>query len=90
MLNPPIESLVKKVNSKYALVIATAKRARQIVATRKQTLLDTRKAVTVALTEILEDKVKVVRPDEANKTGKAGRMGKDDMADRTQGEQDGS
>lgn len=90
MLNPSIESLVKKVNSKYALVIATAKRARQIVASRKQSFLDTRKAVTVALTEILEDKVKVVRPDEANRTGKAGRMGKDDMADRAQGEQDSS
>ncbi|HHY34537.1 MAG TPA: DNA-directed RNA polymerase subunit omega [Firmicutes bacterium] len=89
MLNPPIESLVKKVNSKYALVIATAKRARQIVATRRQNLLDTRKAVTVALTEILEDKVKVVRPDETNKADKRGRMGNGDMADRTQGAQDG-
>ncbi|MBE3519020.1 MAG: DNA-directed RNA polymerase subunit omega [Firmicutes bacterium] len=82
MLNPPIESLVKKVNSKYALVIATAKRARQIVASRKQNPLDTRKAVTVALTEILEDKVKVVRPDEPKKGDKRGTATNGDAAEQ--------
>ena len=89
MLNPPIESLVKKVNSKYALVIGTAKRARQIVATKKQSVLDTRKAVSIALTEILEDRVKIVRPDELDTQGAAGTATPDGASGRVTSEPGG-
>ncbi len=64
MNRPYIDNLLKKVDSKYSLVIAAARRARQIV-DGQPALVDEKKydfkAVTIALHEIDEGKVKVVR-----------------------------
>lgn len=59
MLYPSIDTLVKKADSRYTLVIATAKRARQIME-GADVLLETEasKPVTKALAEINEDKIK--------------------------------
>ncbi|WP_026531183.1 DNA-directed RNA polymerase subunit omega [Haematomicrobium sanguinis] len=67
IINPPIDSLLKETDSKYALVIYSAKRARQINAYYAQLheglfeyvgpLVDTRlneKALSIALREINE------------------------------------
>ncbi len=58
MLQPPLEAFSDKTMSRYSLVVATAKRARQIVNGAK-VLIDTKsnKPVTVAMEEILAGKV---------------------------------
>ncbi len=59
MLSPPINQLLKKVDSRYTLVIATAKRAREIIDGDKQLLeVDSYKPVTVAAYEIANNKIK--------------------------------
>ena len=58
MIYPSLDHLLKKVDSKYTLVVLTARRAREIVAGER--VLVTRKsnkAVTIALEEIGADKV---------------------------------
>ena len=61
MIYPPITELVKKTGSRYALVIDTAKRTRQLVeGAQKLSDVKTSKDVTVAVNEIYEDKVEVV------------------------------
>lgn len=61
MIYPPITELVKKTGSRYALVIETAKRTRQLVeGAQKLSDVKTSKDVTVAVNEIYEDKVEVV------------------------------
>jgi len=59
MMTPPLEDLLRKVDSKYTLVVAAAKRGRQLMEGHPK-LVDTRsyKPVTIALQEIFEDKVK--------------------------------
>jgi DNA-directed RNA polymerase subunit omega len=58
MIYPPMSSLLKKVDSRYTLVIATAKRARMLTAgARKLTSYTSAKDVTVAVHEIEEGKV---------------------------------
>ena len=59
MRYPSIDQLVSKTTSKYKLVIAVAERARQIKATGKTFLAQTRnyKAIGIALEEIVADKV---------------------------------
>ncbi len=59
MIYPSIDSLVKNVDSKYSLVIAAAKRARQIQ-DGAPVLVDTssKKDVTIALEEISESRLK--------------------------------
>ncbi len=59
MLYPSLDTLVQKADSRYTLVIATAKRARQIM-DGSDVLLEAEasKPVTKALTEINEDKIK--------------------------------
>ncbi|MFC2950162.1 DNA-directed RNA polymerase subunit omega [Virgibacillus sediminis] len=62
MLEPSIDSLQEKINSKYTLVTLSAKRARQISETKK-TLVDNPKShkyVGMALEEILEEKLTAV------------------------------
>jgi len=62
MLKPPINELISKVDSRYTLVIATAKRARQII-DGSDKLTDTvlNKPVSVATQEIFEDKISYKR-----------------------------
>ncbi|HHY17384.1 MAG TPA: DNA-directed RNA polymerase subunit omega [Firmicutes bacterium] len=61
MANPALRKLVKMTGCKYTLVIAAAKRARQIVSRKESNLLVTHKPVTIALDEILEGSVEVRR-----------------------------
>ncbi len=59
MIQPPISDLLKKVENRYTLVIATAKRARMLTG-GGQPLTETTsgKPVTVAIHEINEGKVR--------------------------------
>lgn len=65
IINPPIDDLMKKVDSKYTLVVATAKRAREIQKTGIAfTECDSDKPVTIAIHEINENKVTFNVPDQ--------------------------
>lgn len=58
MIYPSIDSLVQKVDSKYTLVIAAAKRARQLVeGSSKKIEAKTSKPVSIALYEIENEKI---------------------------------
>ena len=58
MINPPMSSLLTKVDSRYTLVIAAAKRARMLTAGAKRlTTATSTKDVTLAIHEIDEDKI---------------------------------
>ncbi|KPU43982.1 DNA-directed RNA polymerase subunit omega [Oxobacter pfennigii] len=58
MINPSIVSLLEKVDNRYSLVVVAAKRARQLIAGEKQLVdVDSSKPVTVAINEIIQDKV---------------------------------
>ncbi len=62
MIYPPITELVKKTGSRYALIIETAKRTRQLVeGAQKLSDVSTAKDVTVAVNEIYEDKIQAVK-----------------------------
>jgi len=62
MIEPSINSLLEKVDSRYTLVIVTAKRARQLVdGAVKVTGSGSDKPVTVAINEIDEGKVTYTR-----------------------------
>ncbi len=62
MIYPSIDELIKKFDSKYTLVIASAKRARQLRNGSKSTIeFDYRKDVTNALREIEADKIEYER-----------------------------
>lgn len=61
MIYPPVTELVKKTGSRYALVVETAKRARQLVdGSLPLSTVDTTKEVTMAVNEIYEDKIGVI------------------------------
>lgn len=65
IITPPIEELMKKADSKYSLVVATAKRAREIQKTGVVfTECDSDKPVTIAIHEINENKVTFNVPDQ--------------------------
>ncbi len=65
MLNPDLKGVLSQGVSRYSLVTATAKRAREIAMTNlKEKNLSTEKPVTVALGEIIDGKYKIVEPDE--------------------------
>ncbi|NLY29710.1 MAG: DNA-directed RNA polymerase subunit omega [Firmicutes bacterium] len=59
MNQPPIEQLLDRVESRYTLVVATAKRARQVLDGSLQLVEDvgSTKPVTIALWEIGEGKI---------------------------------
>ena len=58
MIYPPLSSLLEKVDSRYTLVIATAKRARMLTnGARKLTDNPSTKDVTIAIQEIAEGKI---------------------------------
>ena len=65
MIYPALRELMEKAGSRYSLVIATAKRARELV-DGNAPLVDirTKKPVSVAVSEIYEDKILVGRGDE--------------------------
>jgi len=58
MINPSIDVLVTKVDSKYTLVVLAAKRARELM-DGSVPLVDSKshKQVTIALEEIAQDKL---------------------------------
>lgn len=58
MIEPSLDDLVKKVDSKYTLVVLAAKRAREIM-DGEELLVRARssKTVTSALEEIVQDKI---------------------------------
>ena len=62
MKEPSVDELVGMVDSKYTLVIASAKRARQIV-DGSEVLVDTdsKKSVSIALEEIKNKKLNIYR-----------------------------
>ena len=62
MLKPTVNELLKRVNNRYELVIATSKRARQL-ANGATPLTNKKEAsvVTLAADEIAEGKVYIVR-----------------------------
>ena len=58
MIQPPIDKLIDKVGCKYALVIATAKRARHLIDKKSDMIEETRvNPVTKAAEEIYAGKV---------------------------------
>ncbi|QEK11993.1 DNA-directed RNA polymerase subunit omega [Crassaminicella thermophila] len=62
MLNPSINKLMEKVDSRYTLVIAAAKRAREIIdGDEKLTNVESNKPVTIATYEIANDLIKYKR-----------------------------
>lgn len=62
MIEPSLDTLSKRVDSKYTLVVAAAKRARQLVEGSEK-LVDVKsdKPVTIALFEINSGKIKYER-----------------------------
>ena len=64
MNKPFMDELLHKSDSKYSLVIAAARRARQLV-DGEEPMVDANKyygkAVTIALNEIKEDKIIIIR-----------------------------
>lgn len=53
MIKPPLDSLIQKVDSKYTLVVAAAKRGRDLMEGKpKQVESPSNKPVTVALEEL--------------------------------------
>lgn len=66
MLYPSIDELVNLVDSKYALVVAASKRARQLqLVTMNQPNASTTKNVSRALWEIHSGKIQYVRAHDA-------------------------
>lgn len=68
ILYPAIGDLLKKVDSRYTLVVETAKRARQLTDGAEQLVeCSANKSVSVAVCEIAEGKVSFVRTKEGIK-----------------------
>lgn len=65
MFNPDLKELLKNCNSRYSLVVGTAKRAREIreEAIEKEEHIDV-KTVSTAIDEILDGKYVVEEPSE--------------------------
>ncbi len=62
MIYPSINRLMQKVDSRYTLVVATAKRARLLAeGAPKQVACNSDKAVTVAVNEFAQNKVSYTR-----------------------------
>lgn len=65
MFNPDLTQVLEKYDSRYTLVAATAKRAREIAAQAEEDgiILDD-KPVSLALDEIIEGKIEIVENSE--------------------------
>ena len=68
MVKPTVAELLKRANNRYELVIATARRARQIAAgAETKTDVKEESPVTLAANEIAEGKVSIVEePEDEN------------------------
>ncbi|MBQ3150719.1 MAG: DNA-directed RNA polymerase subunit omega [Clostridia bacterium] len=65
MLNPDLRNVLKNHTSRYSLVIATAKRAREISEEAEENNeIITEKPVSLAIQEIIDGKYVVVEPAE--------------------------
>lgn len=65
MLNQDLSKVLSGHISRYSLVTATAKRAREIADKNlEDNNITTEKPVSVALNEFLDDKYRIVEPDE--------------------------
>lgn len=65
MLNQDLSKILSGHISRYSLVTATAKRAREISDKNlEDKVITTEKAVSLALNDFLEDKYKIVEPEE--------------------------
>ncbi len=65
MLNQDLSKVLEGKISRYSLVTATAKRARAISDKNlEDNVITTEKSVSLALNELLEEKYKIVEPDE--------------------------
>ena len=65
MFNPDLKNVLKNLLSRYSLVTATAKRARQISDEALENgEIMVEKPVSIALDEIVEGKYKVIEPEE--------------------------
>ena len=63
--NPSLQNVLKDHMSRYSLVIATAKRAREISeAAEENGEILTEKTVSLALDEIVSGKIKIIEPEE--------------------------
>ncbi|KRQ86921.1 DNA-directed RNA polymerase subunit omega [Caloramator mitchellensis] len=59
MINPPILSLLEKIDNRYSLVVVTAKRARQLIGGAEPLVkIDSNQPVTIAVNEINNGKIK--------------------------------
>ncbi|MDD3766476.1 MAG: DNA-directed RNA polymerase subunit omega [Eubacteriales bacterium] len=68
MIYPALSDLIKKAGNRYSLVIATAKRARELVESDpNQTDEKSAKPVSVAIQEIHQDKIIINEIKRANK-----------------------
>ncbi len=62
MINTTLSSLLDKADSKYSLVVAVAKRARQIVDGQNSLVeMESNKPVSIAIKEISEGKILCVK-----------------------------
>ncbi len=65
MLNPDLNVVLKDGISRYSLVTATAKRAREIAMKNfEDKVISTEKPVSVALGEIIDGKFKIIESEE--------------------------
>ncbi|MBE6746223.1 MAG: DNA-directed RNA polymerase subunit omega [Ruminococcaceae bacterium] len=65
MLNPNLKEILKDKTSRYSVVIAVAKRAREISEDKDMAeKIGTEKPVTYALDELIEGKLRIVEPEE--------------------------
>ncbi|RKD34358.1 DNA-directed RNA polymerase subunit omega [Thermohalobacter berrensis] len=63
MLYPSINDLLKKVDSRYSLVMVVSKRARQLVDGEEALVdVDTNKSVTKAIHEVADGKIEYEKP----------------------------
>ncbi len=68
MFNPDLKKMLKNVNSRYSLVVGTAKRAREIrdEAIEREEQIDV-KTVSTAINEICDGKYVIEEPEEIKK-----------------------
>ena len=65
MVKPTVKDLLNHAENRFALVIATSRRARQIAnGDKKLTNVDEESPVTLAANEINEGKVEIIKADE--------------------------
>lgn len=73
MVKPTVNELLEKAENRYALVIATSKRARQIAeGAEVKTAVKEESAVTLAANEIAEGKVEIIEPEEMKEDDEEG------------------